>query len=492
MKILMTTSECVPYIKTGGMADVVGSLAAELAKQGHEVITVLPKYRLLNTSRHSIKPFLSPMKVHMGSGIEEFCAVHKAPGPENLRTYFIEHNNFFDRDGIYHDSNFNDYQDNALRYAFLSNAALVLCKEINFKPDIIHAHDWQGAPALAFLNIWYRQDPILGQAAGILTIHNMAHQGVYGGRYYDYTGFGWNNFTPDKFEDHGRINYLKGGIHYADIVNTVSPQYAWETVNAGSGCGLEYYLRKKGDRYTGILNGADYSSWDPATDTLISANYSPDNLSGKNKCKKELARQLNLDLKKDRPIVGLICRFVHQKGMDLLAASIEKIVQNMEVSFAILGAGDKGLEYYYIDLPSRYPGRVGSYIGYSEELAHTIEAGSDFFLMPSRYEPCGLNQMYSLKYGTLPIVNSTGGLADTVEQYEEKNGTGTGFKFFEATPHAVYYSVGWAVSTYYDRPEHMKKLIKTAMGKDFSWKRSAQRYLQEYDRAIQISKKREF
>jgi starch synthase len=256
------------------------------------------------------------------------------------------------------------------------------------------------------------------------------------------------------------------------------------------GQGLAPYLNNKGENYTGILNGADYEHWDPSRDSRIPARYSSDDLSGKATCKRELQRRLLLEVNGDIPIVGVVSRLAEQKGLHLLAGSIEEIVRGMQVQFAIVGAGDKGLEAYFGDLPRRYPGRIGSFIGYNDELSHWVEAGSDFFLMPSLYEPCGLNQMYSLRHGTLPIVRATGGLDDTVQQYDESSGAGTGFKFWEPSAKAVFYTVGWAVSTYYDRPGHIQRMIHTAMAQDFSWERSAREYEQAYLQAMTNAGKR--
>ena len=320
----------------------------------------------------------------------------------------------------------------------------------------------------------------------MLTIHNIAHQGAYNAAVYPYLGLQPGNFVPDKFEDHGRVNLLKGGIYYADMVNTVSPTYAVETRMPELGYGLAPYLNNKGDRYLGILNGCDYTEWNAATDTLIPARYTPDDLSGKAVCKRELQRRLLLAEDPHVPIFGVVSRLVDQKGLDLLAGCIEGVVNTMRAQFIILGSGDKGLENFFGSLPARYPGRIGSYIGYNNELAHWIEAGSDFFVMPSIYEPCGLNQMYSLKYGTLPIVRATGGLEDTVQQYNEATGEGTGFKFYAANSGALYYTIGWAVSTYYDRQPHMAQMIQAAMAQDYSWERSAQAYVGLYERALAV------
>ncbi len=482
MNIVFLASECVPYAKTGGLADVVGALPQALQRLGHEVIVVMPKYADINTARYPLRPFLAPMGVWMGNA-QEWCAVHTASN-EGVPVYFIEFDRYFGRPGLYHDAGFNDYLDNPRRFGFLTRAGLQLCKDIGFKPDIAHAHDWHTALAAAYLKIWHWNDPLLGQTASVLTIHNIAYQGVYSAEHYDYLGLQWPNFTPDKFEDHGRINFLKGGIVYADAVNTVSPTYANETRTPAGGYGLAPYLNNKGDRYVGILNGVDYARWDPATDPLIPARYSAADLSGKVICKRELQQRFLLEVNPDAPVIGVVSRLVSQKGLDLLAQTIERIVDTMQVQFVILGSGDKNLEAFYGNLPARYPGRIGSYIGYNEELAHWIEAGSDFFIMPSIYEPCGLNQMYSLKYGTLPIVRATGGLDDSVQQYDEATGAGSGFKFHEPSAHAIYYTVGWAVSTWYDRKPHLRQMIQTAMAQDFSWERSARAYERLYAQAL--------
>jgi starch synthase len=483
LKIVFIASECVPYAKTGGLADVVGALPGALRQLGHEVIIIMPLYRGIDRKKFNIQPFLNPLGVWMGD-TEEWCAVHKTNNPEAVPVYFIEFANYFDRDGIYHDAEFNDFGDNPRRFAFLSRAGLQLCKDIGFNPDIVHAHDWQTALAPAYLKIWHWDDAILGNTASVLTIHNIGYQGKYGAEDYPYTGLQDGNFTAEKFEDFGGMNYLKGGIHYADMVTTVSPNYGVETRGPIGGQGLALYLNDKADRYVGILNGIDYTAWDPAVDKLIPANFSPTDLGGKAECKQQLQTRFKLDINPGVPIVGVVSRFAQQKGLDLLAGAIEAMANNMRVQFAILGSGDKGLEKFFGDLSKRFLGRIGAHIGYNNELAHWIEAGSDFFLMPSRYEPCGLNQIYSLKYGTLPIVRATGGLDDTVQQYDENAGTGTGFKFDDINAHAVYYAVGWAVSTYYDRPHHITQMQAAAMQENYSWGKSARAYVNVYRQAI--------
>lgn len=483
LKIVMIASECVPFVKTGGLADVVGALPKALKEMGHEVHVILPKYQKIDTLRFGLKRLQDNMGVWMGEGQQEWCSVDVAD-LEGVPVYFIESWKHFGRDGIYNDANHRDYTDNARRFSFLSRAALQLCTDRNLKADIIHAHDWQTALACAYQKVWHWNNPIIGPAATILTIHNIQYQGLFGRDHYPYVGLRWENFTPDKFEDHGNINFLKGGIYFADMVNTVSPTYAYETRTSDLGEGMGHPLYMKGDRYIGILNGVDYADWNPETDPLIPAQYSREDLSGKAICKAELQRSFGLEMAPDMPIVGVVSRFADQKGLDLFYEAIHQAVNRMRVQFVVLGSGDKDLEWKYMQLPSLYPGRVGSFIGYDNTKAHWIEAGCDFFAMPSRFEPCGLNQLYSLRYGTLPIVRNTGGLADTVEQYDEQTGAGTGFKHEDNTPAAIADTIGWAVSTYYDRKHHLKAMIDRAMQRNFDWQRSAEAYVEMYRRAI--------
>jgi starch synthase len=483
LKIAILASEAVPFAKSGGLADVAGALPKALRALGHDPIVILPRYSDIDGGKFNLRPFLSPLGVWMGN-TEEWCAVQTTTHA-GVPFYFIESNKYFDRSGLYHDEELDKYGDNGCRFGFFTRAALQLCHDMAFAPDIVHAHDWPTALAPAYLKIWHWNDAILGGAASVLTIHNLAHQGKWPAEDYDYLGLQRSNFTGDKLEDFGEINFLKGGIYFADLVTTVSPTYAVESRTPIGGEGLASYLDSKGADYWGIVNGVDYEAWNPAIDRLIPAPYAPNGaMAGKAMCKQELQRRLMLEVDADVPLIGVVSRLSSQKGLDLLAETIERIVADMRVQFAILGSGEKDLEWYFGPLPGRYPGRIGSYIGYSNELAHWIEAGSDFFLMPSRFEPCGLNQMYSLKYGTLPIVRATGGLNDTVEQYDEWTGDGTGFKFWEPSADALYYTVGWAVSTYYDRKHHMEKMIATAMAQDCSWEHSAGIYAQAYERAI--------
>lgn len=488
LKVLMVSSEVFPFAKVGGLADVVAALSAQLKAFGHDVRIVLPKYSTcdLSTTDHSKR--LSSMGVWMGDA-EEWCSVIETRGNGDVPVYLIEHDLFFKREGLYHDNSMKDYDDNPRRFGFLCRSALQLCKDIGFTPDIAHVHDWQSALVPAYLKLWHWNDRHLGQCASVLTIHNIAYQGVYPKSHMNYLGIGWHNFTPDKFESHDQINYLKGGIYYADAVTTVSPSFARETTTAHGGFGLAPYLTNRSDSFRGITNGIDYSIWDPESDPYLPAPFSHKSPTGKKKCKRYLQQAFNLHQDDSIPLIGVIGRFVEQKGFELVAHAIERICQDMIVQFAILGTGEWHLESFFGDLPKRYGGMIGSYIGFDNPRAHLIAAGSDFFLMPSLFEPCGLTQMYSQRYGTLPIVRATGGLDDTVDQYDETTGDGTGFKFRDANTVALYYTVGWAVSSWYDRQHHIQKMIRTAMQKNFSWQRQTHEYETTYHEAM-ANKKR--
>ncbi|HPH03918.1 MAG TPA: glycogen/starch synthase [Spirochaetota bacterium] len=482
-KILMISSEMVPFAKTGGLADVVGSLPRELAKLGHDVRVVIPRYYSIDPARWGLQPVLGSMGVWMGGALE-WCMVYEKKMEDGVTVYFVEHNGFFGRNGLYHDAAMNDFLDNPRRFGFLSRAGLQVAVDTGFAPDVVHVHDWQSAAATAYLKTWFWDNPFLGKSASVLTIHNAAYQGIYPKHHFDYLGLGWNTFHADAFETFDYINLLKGGIWFADLVNTVSPGYAREITTPHGGFGLAPYLSNKGNSFYGILNGVDYGDWSPEVDRHIPASFSAEDLTGKAACKEALQKRFGLEVNPRLPLFAAIGRFVDQKGYHLLAPAIERALQEMQIQFVILGSGDPGLQELFGNMPARYPGRAGSFIGYNVELSHLIEAGADFFVMPSLYEPCGLNQLYSLRYGTLPIVHATGGLDDTVENYNEATGDGTGFKFWHPTVEGLYYTIGWANSTWWDRPQHVKKMITNAMSRDYSWDRSTAEYITAYEKAI--------
>ena len=368
-------------------------------------------------------------------------------------------------------------------------AALQLIIDLDLTPDIVQVNDWQTALTCAYLKTWFPNHRSLGSCASILTIHNASYRGIFPASHHEWLGLPSRDAVPDIFDDDGKMNFLKAGIHFADAVNTVSPTYAREIKASIDGPGLAPVISKKGERFRGILNGVDYDTWSPETDTRIPARYSVQDMSGKIKSKLHLQRQFHLEENARIALVGFIGRLARQKGVHLLQEVIECIVTNMVVQVVLLGSGNPRYEQYFRSLPERYHGKVGTYVGFHEGIAHGIEAGADFFAMPSLYEPCGLNQMYSLRYGKLPIVRATGGLDDTIENYDESTGNGTGFKFWDNTADALYYTVGWAVSTYYDRPDHMRMLREKAMKQDFSWNRSVDEYERLFKMAIDTKNK---
>ena len=483
LKILFVSAECSPFANIGGLGEVIGSLPYYLKDLGHEVRIVIPRYSFIDPNDNDLRILINNMAVEAGNE-NISCTVYMGLLKSKVEIYFIDYEPFFGRSGIYHDNYFNDYYDNLKRFTFLSKAALQLCKELNLSPDIVHANDWHTAILPAFLQRFYNNDPVLGNTASVLTIHNLAYQGCYDRYFYGFTGLGDEDFVPDRFEYYNKVNLLKGGIYFADKINTVSQSYASETKTSSGGFELDYHLRMRGDDYTGILNGVDYEVWDPVKDPLIPENYGPQNLTGKAECKKVLQKRFELNESDEIPLIGIISRLTEQKGLDVLSGCIENILNDMQVQFVILGTGEHQLENFYSGLSQRYSGVAGTYIGYNRELSHLIEAGSDFLLMPSLFEPCGLTQIYALKYGTIPIVRATGGLNDTVENYNRETGEGTGFKFTEPSQDAIYYTVCLAHDTYFNRKLHMQNLIKKAMSQNYSWEVTAGEYVKLYHKAL--------
>ena len=481
MKIAFIAAECAPFAKTGGLGDVVGALPKALAQWGHDVRVFLPLYGSIDRARWNIEP-VGAACVHMGQNEENWVGTWRGELSADVPVFFVEYDRFYNRGGIYGDPK--EFADNAYRFALLPKAAMQICKDQNWIPDVMHLHDWSSALGAAFLKTWDRFGSPLSQTASVLTIHNIGYAGVFGADAMEYWGLSGELYQPDIFEAHGKVNLLKGGIHFADAITTVSPTHARELLDPSGGMGLAPYLNNRRGDLSGILNGVDYDDWNPETDRFIPAPYSADDLSGKAICKAALQESFGLEWAPRVPLFGIVSRFAAQKGFDLLREALPGALENMAMQLVVLGTGESEIESFFHDLTRRYPGKVGSHIGFSVEQSHLIEAGSDFFLMPSLYEPCGLNQSYSMRYGTLPIVRATGGLDDTVHSYDEATGTGTGFKFWDATPAALYYCMGWAVSTWYDRPAHIERLRRNAMAQQFLWSDAAQQYLSVYQHAI--------
>lgn len=483
MNIVWVCSEAVPYAKTGGLADVSGALPAALAENGNKVSVIMPYYPQIMgdlctrlTKRYKI------LNVPMGWS-QERAAILEDKISENLSFYFIEYQRFYDRPSLY-DYYGVEFGDNAERYIFLCRAAMETIRALDLKPDILHTHDWHSSLCNVYLkSSLYDGDANFAKTKSVLTIHNIGYQGIFPKGNLFHTGLGWEFFNYTCLEFHDKINFLKGGIMTADSVTTVSPTYAKEILTPDYGFSLDASLRhiEYAGKLHGILNGIDTDVWSPTSDKLISHNYSKENLSGKKKCKTALQKRFSLKLKPKTPVIGLVSRLVHQKGIDVLSDVIYTMLNEDNVQFAILGSGDSDLESKLSWFCAEFPGKIGVYIGYDNTLSHQIEAGSDLFIMPSRYEPCGLNQMYSMRYGTVPVVRSTGGLEDTVVNYDPKHlKTSNGFKFRHLNHNALLNTIRWAVSVYHDKPDHFSKLIANGMSTDFSWHHTAALYEKLY------------
>ena len=484
LKILFVTPEVAPFVKVGGLADMAGALPKALAALGHDVRVMCPAYGSLKVSGEWL-PRDEPLGVDVGAGAHWARNWQTMLPGARVPVYFIEHETFFGRPGVYHDTG-GAYADNDLRFIFFSRAALTLCLQLGWIPDVVHGHDWTTGFVPVFLNTTLRDSP-LGRTASVFTIHNLEHQGYADRRAVGFGRVPASEFRADSLEAAGAVNLMKAGLYHATKLTTVSPTYAEEIRTPAGGCGLDNVLRFRGADLVGILNGIDTAAWDPAADHHLPAAFNATDLAGKAACKAALQARLGLAPDPHVAVFGVVARFVRQKGLDLLAEALPHVLDRMQVQFAILGAGDPGLEHVFREAAGRHAGRVGVRIGYDEPLAHLIQAGSDFFVMPSRAEPCGLTQMYAMRYGTPPIARATGGLIDTIVQYAEGRAEGdvtTGFLFEDATAAALYNTLGWACATYYDRPAELLALRHNGMARDFSWGLSARRYVQVYEWAI--------
>ncbi|WP_456449706.1 glycogen synthase GlgA [Hydrogenimonas sp.] len=474
LNILFTASEVVPFAKTGGLADVAGALPKALAELGHNVVVVMPRYYSIDKSE--LEHVVGPLGVPMGPMGELWAGVYTTSLPgSDVPIYFIDYEHYFGRSGLYADENGFSYPDNDNRFIFLSKAAFQLCKKIGFKPDIIHSHDWHTAAQPVLRNTRFAFDDYFEESATVLTIHNLQHQGIFFKGVMDVMEVGWEHFNPYELEAMDGVNILKGGITHADAVTTVSRKYAQEIQTLEYGFGLSEHIQAHSEKLFGILNGVDYEEWNPAVDPYIAQRYDIDNIAGKAVCKADLQKRFELPEWDDVPLIGFVGRFAEQKGIGLIAGVIEGLL-HLNVQIVMLGTGEKWAEGFFGDIARKYPDSFACHVGYSNELAHVIEAGSDLFLMPSLFEPCGLNQIYSLRYGTLPIVRATGGLDDTIQNYNPADRSGNGFKFEWATHEALYHTVKWAVDTYRFERDAYDIMQRTAMQARFDWMHAAKQY----------------
>ncbi len=476
MRILLASSEVAPFAKTGGLADVAGALPKALHALGHDVRVALPKYRMVDTGRFKLRQIAGALPVPIAGRTENASLWEGAI--DQVPTYFVGHDGYYDRDALYQ-VNGKDYPDNAERFAFFSRAVIELTRVVSFQPAVFHCNDWQTGLVPTYLRTTFLDAPQFRAAGTLFTVHNMGYQGLYGPEILAIARLDQKLFNPFGVEFYGKVNLLKAGLVFADLINTVSKKYSQEIQTGEFGCGLEGVLRGRAKDVHGILNGIDYEDWHPRRDRYIAANFSRTDLAGKARCKADLQTVFGLPVRPEVPLLAVISRLAEQKGIDLIAEALDAILE-LDAQLVLLGTGEPVLHRAFEAAKAKHPSRIGLRLGFDVALSHKIEAGADMFLMPSRYEPCGLNQMYSLAYGTIPVVRATGGLDDTIEPFDPKTGTGTGFKFAEATADALLASVGRAVGLY-RQSDPWRRLIQNAMACDFSWDRSAKAYEALYE-----------
>jgi starch synthase len=474
LKICLTTSELTPLAKTGGLADVSAALAAYLHRSGHDVRVLMPRYSAIDTSELEILPvqYLQDMPMRLGRHEGRYSIDTTFLPGTDVPLYLLRCPELYERDSIYTTD-----ADEHLRFLLLSRAAIEMCQNMGFAPDIFHCHDWHTALIPLYLKSRYAWDRLFARTRSVLTIHNIGYQGIVSAGVLD--DLGLEGAVHELHQDDlaaGRINFLKTGVLHAHLLTTVSPTYAREIQGDQYGMGLQHLLRGRSETLVGILNGIDYEEWDPASDQLIPANYTRRNMSGKKTCKLELMKEMELAGGVRQPLIGMVTRLTPQKGIDLAQKVLPDLLQQANFSLVVLGSGERDHERFFSWLQESFAGRVSFYRGYNNKLAHWIEAGADIFLMPSLYEPCGLNQMYSLRYGTVPIVRHTGGLADSVQLYDPLTKKGDGIMFRDYDEPALRWAIETALELYKDRPV-WRRMMQNGMSKDFSWDTQGKQYV---------------
>lgn len=472
MRILTASSEVFPYSKTGGLADMAGALAKYLAAAGHEMVVVTPLYQGVAAKAAPLKRIERALKLPLGRDVVKAEILTHRP-MERLTIHFVKQPAFYDRPSLYGEGG-RDYPDNAERFIFFSKCVAYLARHLDFKPDFLHVHDWQTGLVPLFVAHQKWQDAWRLPPRTCLTIHNLAYQGVFPASKYELTNLPWQYFQPKGVEYFGSLNCLKAGLIYSDVLTTVSPRYAREITTEEFGCGLDGVLRERQANLHGILNGVDYTEWKTVDNPFLKHSYTVEDLSNKAAAKKDLQAEMGLPVAPDIPLFGTVSRLAEQKGMDILLTALEEML-SANLQFVLLGAGEPRFERAFVQLAARHPDKMAVRVGYDHALAHRIEAGSDFFLMPSRFEPCGLNQMYSLRYGTIPIVRTTGGLDDSVTGPTQDVETANGIKFTEYSSRALAKAIRKAV-VLFEHPDVLQHFRLNAMEVDFSWTRTAEEY----------------
>jgi len=486
LRILLIASEVAPFAKTGGLADVAGALPRALAALGHDVRILLPKYRGAEAHATETRLVVPNIQVPLGDRVAEGALI-EGHGPSGVPVYLLEHEHYYNRDSLYGTAD-GDYWDNCERFVFFCRAALegmarldAARPGIRWQPQVIHANDWQTGLLPVYLRTLYRDHPLLGRLASVFTIHNLAYQGVFWHYDMPMTGLGWDLFTPAGIEFYGKLNFMKGGLIFSDLLTTVSRTYAREIRTPAFGNGLEGVLEDRSQDLHGVVNGIDYELWNPQKDPAIAHPYSAEDPEPKAICRETLRRELGLE-DGAGPVIGIIARLTEQKGMDLVLEALPGLLAEGG-QLVVLGSGDARLEEAFRAAAAAHRGQVAVRVGYDDELSRRIYAGSDAFLMPSRYEPCGLGQLIALRYGGAPIVRRTGGLADTVTEFDPARRSGTGFVFDAFTPDALLAAMRRAASTF-RQPPLWKALVRNAMAEDFSWDASAREYVTLYRKAL--------
>lgn len=478
MKIAFVSPEVYPFAKTGGLADVSRSLPMALAKNGHEVCIFMPGYKTIDRNKFGLELAYAPLPVSAGADTQ-WTALHKSGFIPGVITYFIDYEKYFGRDSLY-DENGIEYPDNAERFSFFARAVIHGLKALDYHPDIIHCNDWQTGILPLYLKLFYAADPCYINTACVMTVHNAAYQGIFPESKLSFLELDTNNTAIKALKSAGSLNYLQAGILYSDVITTVSSKYAYEIQTEEYGYNLAVIFKKNSSRLFGIQNSIDHELWDPSTDKFLPAVFSAGSMEGKNRCKIELQKKFNLSEDINIPLFGLVSRLTYQKGIDFLADTMKFLIQDADFQFILMGAGDRRLFSRFEAIRNMFPDRTGLYYGYNEEMEHLIEAGLDVFLMPSRYEPCGLNQMYSFKYGTIPLVRATGGLDDTVIEWDEAKQEGNGFKFRKLETEEFYNSFRRLIWLKKNCESEWNNIQQNAMKFNYTWKDAAGKYEKIY------------
>ena len=479
MHILMVTPEANPFARSGGLAEGINALSWALVRLGHKVTVVLPLYRQVRESGHPISFTGQTLSIPI-SWKTVPAEIHKAEMDPGLIFYFIGQDALFNRDGLYGTA-YGAFEDNAERFIFFSRAVVEMLEAMELGADVCHCHEWQTGLVPVYLRTLYNDRPKLQKLAVVYTVHNVGYQGLFSSFDMPLTGLGWELLSPKGLEFYGKMNLMKGGLVFADLLSTVSAKYREEILTPEYGFGLEGLFQERAAELYGIVEGVDYNRWDPAKDSFLPVSYGPDNLAGKKACKEALIRRFGLNLPSESPLIGLTTRFFERKGIDLLENSLDDLL-GLGVGFILQGTGEERHQYLLQEISQRHSGRMGLNIGYTDELSHQIIAGADIFLMPSRYEPCGLDQLYCLRYGTIPVVRATGGLDETIQEYNADTGQGNGFKFHGYTPVELLGTMQRCLALYQDQ-RAWQALMRKNMALDFSWDTVAPKYAELYQRA---------